>query len=222
MQNIKKKRIVISIIFGLMIVMIALGITSAVLTRNVENRANNFTFGNVTIELKEPEWEKLNPDDKIVYPNRTVKKDPIVENTSENDLYAYIEVKIPRGNVKTVSSGDDGSEIINDAKWQDLMTFNVNDGWTLIEDIKPSGEDKYHTCLYAYTEKVLSPGETTKALFDEVTYINMLEGEIEKGTVIDMPVAAYAIQSEYLNEIGSNIEEKMKDAFNKYKTQSSK
>lgn len=219
MQNINKKRMLI--VFALSLIVIALatiGISLAMLTQKTENRVNNFTFGNVSIDLTEPKWDELDPEDKIVYPGRTISKDPIITNTGENDLYAYIEVSVPKKTVRTVKA-ENGKEVIGEAALQELFSFNAKDGWTLIN--KDDSSD-YATYRYAYTAKVLSPGESTNALFDSVTYINMLEGEIPMGTVLDMPINAYAIQSGYLNEQGESIEDKMKDAFDKYKAEQEK
>lgn len=219
MQNVNRKRIIIiAAVSCLMIVMAVLGTSLAVLTKKTEQRANNFTFGNVKIDLQEPEWDTLTPEDKIVYPGKSVKKDPQVENTGNNDLYAYIEVSVPKAKVRTVA--DNKTTIIDTAQPQELFSFTPNSDWTLI-DTDDTAED-YCVKLYAYTAKVLKPGETTSKLFGEVTYLNILEGELAKGTVLEMPINAYAIQSDYLNETGSNMEEKMKNAFEKYKAEVNK
>lgn len=215
MRNINKNKILIIFASSLLVIaMIAAGISLAMLSQNTENRANNFTFGNVSIDLSEPEWDELAPEEKIVYPGRTISKDPIITNTGENDLYAYIEVSVPKKTVRTVKE-ENGKEVIVEAELLELFSFNANDGWTLIT--RDDSSEDYTTYLYAYTAEVLSPNKSTNALFDEVTYVNMLEGEIPMGTVLEMPIKAYAIQSEYLNEQGDSIEDKMTDAFNKYK-----
>lgn len=215
MRNINKNKILIIFASSLLVIaMIAAGISLAMLSQNTENRANNFTFGNVSIDLSEPEWDELAPEEKIVYPGRTISKDPIITNTGENDLYAYIEVSVPKKTVRTVKE-ENGKEAIVEAELLELFSFNANDGWTLIS--RDDSSEDYTTYLYAYTAEVLSPNKSTNALFDEVTYVNMLEGEIPMGTVLEMPINAYAIQSEYLNEQGDSIEDKMTDAFNKYK-----
>lgn len=220
MQNInKKKTLIISAVSLLTIALIAIGISLALMTQIPEMRANNFTFGNVSIDLSEPDWEELEPEDKIVYPGRVISKDPIITNTGENDLYAYIEVSVPKEMVRTVST-ENGEEIIDEAKLQELFSFEANEGWTLIN--WDNSSDDYNVYLYAYTEKVLLPGETTTALFNSVTYINMLEGEISMDTVLEMPIKAYAIQSEYLSESSGTIAERMADAFNKYMADSQK
>ncbi len=217
MQNRNKKRILIVVALLLLLTAFsAVGFSLAVLTQHTENRANNFTFGNVDIDLKEPEWDKLKPEDKVVYPGRTIVKDPYIENTGAHDLYAYIEVSVPKKTVRTVETNAEGKEVISAAAPRKLFSFELNVGWTCI---KTTDSSDYVTYLYAYTAKVLAPGESTNTLFDSVTYINMLEGEIPMDTVLEMPVNAYAIQSGYLNEQGETIEAKMTDAFMKYQSE---
>lgn len=202
-NNNKKKIILIVFISIIMIIMMTLGVTLAIMTKTTEKRANNFTFGNVSIDLTETEWDNLTSGDKIVYPNKELKKNPVIKNTGQNDLYAYIEVKVPVGKVKTVNQ----DETINNATNQELLTYDINNGWEQI-DIKTSND--YNTYLYVYN-KVLSPNKETQSLFDKVTYINMLEGELPEGTAIDMLVSAYAIQSDYISNTDN-----LKEVFNKY------
>lgn len=217
MQNTKKKRfIIIAATVCLMIAAAAAGISLATLTADTEKRANVFTFGNVDIDLEEPDWEELDPEDKIVYPGKTVTKDPSVKNTGKNDLYAYIEVKIPKREVRTVKT-ENGEDTIQEAALQELFSYEVSPDWTEIDSDKSGAE--YNVYLYAYTKGVLEHDSVTSPLFNEVKYIDILEGEIEMDTVIEMPITAYAIQSEYLKESGEDLKEKMTDAFNKYKSE---
>lgn len=213
-MNYKKKNVFVIVLVLLLLLSASLGVSFAYLTKSLESRANNFTFSNVSIDLVEEEWDSLTPEDKVVYPNRNVVKDPKVINTGENDIYVYIEVKVPRGNIKTVNT----DETVNASGWTNLLTFVVNQGWELI-DQSVSDDGLYEIRLYAYTDSVLKPNEETKTLFDKVTFVNMLEGELEKGTELEMPVSAYAIQSDYLDEQGSTVKDKMAGAFEKYKAE---
>lgn len=184
------------------------GITLAVMTKNTEKRANNFTFGNVSIELTETEWDKLTSGDKIVYSNKVISKNPVVTNTGNSNLYAYIEVKVPMATVKTVNE----DETINDAKLQNLLTYEIDkNNWTLINE-DTSKDNAYSLYIYVYN-KVLSPNESSQVLFNEITYINMLEGELKEDATIEMPITAYAIQSDCLS---SDDNFKSKETFDKY------
>lgn len=213
----KKKNVFIVVLALLLLISASLGVSFAYLTKSLESRANNFTFSNVSIDLVEENWDKLTPKDKVVYQNRSVVKDPKVKNTGDNDLYVYIEVKIPRREIKTVSK----DETVKAAEWTNLLTFDVNPDWELI-DKSVSADNSYESRLYAYTACVLKPDDETSTLFDKVTFVNMLEGELEKGSEFEMPVDAYAIQSDYLEEQGDTTADKMKNAFEKYKAETQK
>lgn len=211
-QNVKNKK---NIMFSLLIFVLAIAIagvggTLAFLTKNTEKRANNFTFGNISIELTEEEWEKLPPEDKIIYPEKTISKDPVITNTGKNDAYVYMEVRVPRAKVRTYNS--DGS--INAADMQDLFTFVVeqNSNWKLLGESVV--DNNYNVYLYVYEEK-LPPTKSTPALFDEVQVISMVEGELKMDSSIEMPITAYAIQSEYVTEFLNNDKD-FKAAFNQY------
>ena len=207
----KKKYSFLAAISLLLVASATMGGTFAYLAQNLESRANNFTFSNVRIDLVEEKWDDLKSEDKVVYPNRSVTKDPKVKNTGDNDLYVYIEVQIPRANIKTVNQ----DETVNDSKVVNLMSFDVNDGWELIKSTV-SDDDTYTSEIYAYTADIVSPGDETNTLFDKVVFVNMLEGELEKGYQFEMPVNAYAIQSDYLDVGGNTVIEQMRNAFEEY------
>lgn len=207
----KKKYTFLVIIFLLIVASATIGGTFAYLAENLESRANNFNFSNVSIDLVEEEWDDLKPEDKVVYPNRSVPKDPKVKNTGDNNLYAYIEVQIPRANIKTVNQ----DETVNDAKVVNLFSFDVNDGWELIKSTV-SDDSTYTSEIYAYTADIVAPDDETNTLFDKVVFVNMLEGELKKGYQFEMPINAYAIQSDYLEVGGNTVKEKMTNAFEEY------
>lgn len=210
----KKKSIFLAALVLLTVLSAAMGVTFAYLTRNLESRANNFTFSNASIDLTESGWDKLSSDQKTVYPGRSVTKDPVIENTGANDIYVYIEVKIPRASIRTVNE----DETVASEAVQNLLTFEVNSGWELMES---SVEGGYSVERYAYTAGVLKPGASTVSLFknNKVEFVNMLEGELEKGYQFDMPIAAYAIQADNVKVMGSTTLEKMLSAFNTYSSQ---
>ena len=217
-----KKNIIKLLLAVIIVAIISIGTTYALLVKNTEVKTNVFTVGDISIKLDEPDWEKLSDKDKTVYPGKTIPKDPQVTNTGDNekyaDLYVYIEVKIPRVSVKTYTGANNEIIIPPPIVPENLFSFTANPGWDLIRsDI--SSDEKYSIEIYAYTADIVRPGETTTPLFNEVTMLKVLEGEIITGTKINMPINAYAIQSEYLNESGNNIQEKTKDAFSIYESQ---
>ncbi|MGN0536801.1 MAG: hypothetical protein ACI4M3_02350 [Acutalibacteraceae bacterium] len=210
----KKKKLSILVVSLLIVISICMGIVLAFLIQNTEKRVNIFTFGNANIDLTEKEWDKLTREERIVYPGKEVTKDPKVKNTGATNIYAYIEIKIPCATVHTVDTDEDGKEIIKEATHSELFSYNVNSGWELIKQQEDNNNKIY---VYAYTEKVLAPNEETNNLFDKVKFLNIVEGQLEKDTELDISVSAYAIQSDYLNETGDTLKEKMTDAYSKIK-----
>ena len=201
-----KKGLVISILVLIILASITTGTSLAFLTDS-EEKVNHFTYGSVDIELKEPKWDELDPEDKVVYPDRAIPKDPFVTNTGTVDIYAYLEVRIPRASVRTVST--DGKTIIP-AALQDLFTFTQSADWTKLEE---SYTDTEHVLIYAYTKGLIAPGESSTSLFERVKFINMLEGELAKGTTLAMPVRTFAIQADYLDVSGDTLAEKLQNAY---------
>ena len=77
-------------------------------------------------QLEEPQWD---PDKgKDITPDKEVPKDPQITNTGANDAYVFMEVSVPRSEVRTVN--DDGS--LSEVLMQDLFTYETNEGWTLM------------------------------------------------------------------------------------------
>ncbi|MGN1457560.1 MAG: hypothetical protein ACI4XP_06365 [Acutalibacteraceae bacterium] len=210
----KNKKIGVVVIPLLIIVSIFVGVVLAFMIQNTEKRVNTFTFGNASIDLTETEWDKLTQEERTLYPEKEITKDPKVKNTGETNLYAYIEITVPCANVCTVGVDENGREIINDAAQNELFSYEVNPGWELIRQNTDADNKIY---VYAYTEKILAPNEETNNLFDKVKFLNIAEGELTKGTELDISVNAYAIQSDYLNETGDTLKEKMSDAYSKIK-----
>lgn len=159
-----------------------------------EEKVNTFTVGNIDIQLEEPQWD---PDKgRDITPDKEVPKDPQITNTGANDAYVFMEVSVPRSEVRTVN--DDGS--LTEALVQDLFTYETNEGWTLMRKQSNHNSTTYY---YAYTDadntmKALKPEETTTPVFSSVRFINMTEGEIE-GEDLSINVISRGIQTEDLD-----------------------
>lgn len=177
-------------IVAALIAILAVGSAVAFFTDR-DNKVNQFTVGNISIQLTEPNW---NADDgKNLTPNKTIKKDPQITNDGPNDAFVFLQVKVPAADVKTAAA--DGS--LQVAKSQDLFTYTVNDNWT---EVSKKSDSDSTTYIYAYvgndgTMKTLAPGKITNSLFDSVTFLNLIEGQIDEGTQISIDVDAYGIQT---------------------------
>ena len=183
---------------------LAIGGTSAYLT-DKDSAVNEFTVGKVTIDLEEPSW-KPEEQTKIV-PLDEIPKDPQIVNTGSNDAYVYLEVRVPVEDL--VTAAEDGTR--NPLASTQLFTYQINDQWKLIHS---ESEEYANTYVYAY-QKILQPGETTQTLFDQVVFANIIEGQIDN-TILEMPVHAYAIQSDHTSEKNTSMEDQTREAYRKY------
>lgn len=176
--------------------------TGAYLTHQTPQTVNTFAVGQLEAELTEPEWDKLPDEAKVLYPGKTVAKDPTACNAAESTTaaYMYLQVEIPRASVRTYTIAEtakaDGSDETNQEPTSgagvldnggephtvDLVSFQPNDGWSLLEETET---EETHTFIYAY-ESAIAPGAQTPPLFDCVTYANVVEGDLPQGTAVDI------------------------------------
>lgn len=188
--------------------------TGAYLTHQTPQTVNTFAVGQLEAELTEPEWDKLPDEAKVLYPGKTVAKDPTACNAAESTTaaYMYLQVEIPRASVRTYTIAEtakaDGSDETNQEPTSgagvldnggephtvDLVSFQPNDGWSLLEETET---EETHTFIYAY-ESAIAPGAQTPPLFDCVTYANVVEGDLPQGTAVDIICRLTAIQSDYV------------------------
>lgn len=110
-------------IAAVLIALFAIGSAIAFFT-DKDNKTNDFTVGNISIQLTEPNWNADNGKD--LTPNKTISKDPQITNDGPNDAFVFLQVKVPVANVKTAAA--DGS--LQPAKSQDLFAYTVNENWT--------------------------------------------------------------------------------------------
>ena len=166
---------------------------------DTDTQTNTFTMGNVEIDLTEPTWDKYPDEDnngvpdpaEDIWAGKVIAKDPTITNTGDNDAYVYLMVSVPKQNIVTAQA--DGTP--NEAAVIQLFNYTVNAGWTLLKS-NTSGADE-NVYLYAY-DTALVPGATTAtALFDEIEFVNVIEGQIASDVTFNIPVVAYAIQSNF-------------------------
>ena len=210
-----------AVIIGTMAVLAVSGGILAYFT-DTEEKVNNFTVGSIEIELQEPAWETKPdadsngvPDEaENILPLQTITKDPRVKNTGNNDAYMFMTVEVPCRNVITVN--DDGTknaqamtelyQYTADTSWYYLGKCPVNDG---------EGNQVAVKHLYAYANERKScvsvpPGESTTPLFQNVTFVNLMEGQGVDKQPLEIDIDAYAIQT-------SNLDGGTNDAANIWK-----
>ena len=151
---------------------IGVGATLAYFTAD-DTAKNEFTVGNVKIDLTEPKWdENGSKEAPEVYPGEALAKDPTVTNTGKNPCFVRIQVE--------------GLDCLGNAG---MITYRTDyvDG--------ALGNDWVKLGDYFYYTKVLAAGETTDALFDQIVIPTGLKnGDGESKFNID--VTAYAVQAQ--------------------------
>lgn len=79
----------------------------------------------------------------------------------------------------------------------ELFTYNVNNGWSILNDRTIETED-YIERVYYYSDNnsKLEPGEKTPTLFDEVTFADIKSGTVDLKTSPELiEIFGYAIQA---------------------------
>ena len=132
---------------------------------------NEFTVGDVSIELTEPLWESSGKADAdTVYAGEPLKKDPTVKNTGTNPCFVRIKVE---GLNQFGTKGD--------------ITYRTN------YVVGALGNDWTYSNGYFYYTKVLQNGEKTSALFDSIV---MPTGLVGGETASPITVTAQAVQAQ--------------------------
>lgn len=142
-----------------------------------DSAKNDFTIGNVKIEVTEPSWDGLveGADNESInmYPGEAVAKDPYVTNLGENPAFVRVKITMP-------ADVDVAYEAANDY----AGSFSINEGWTV-------GENGW-----IYYTKVLQPGETTATpVFDRIR-LSEDETNGNPDEILSINVDAEAIQAQ--------------------------
>ena len=166
---------------------------------------NEFTVGKVDIDVSEPTWNPEDNDDLL--PTQEINKDPRITNSGINEAYVYLEVSVP---VRSLITADASGNRIEEAPIE-LFSFQADENWTLMDSYEKESNKIY---IYSYNE-ILVPEETTTALFEKMTFANVVEGQID-GQTFEIPVRAYAIQTTNTGGDGESVPEQARNAFEAY------
>ena len=172
-------------------------------TDNVKNEFNVEAALTEKITVIEPNWDPKNGVN--IVPTQTVPKDPQMKNESDIPVYAIMQVSVPHAKVTTAAA--DGTPKASVA--QDLFTYTVNSGWSEVGTgaLASDGKHMVHTYLL---DSQLPAGATSKTVFDRVTLVNAIDGELD-GQKLAIDVNGYAIQAEGFSSAS--------DAWNAYQKQ---
>lgn len=189
------------LVLALLVVAVAVSGVSAYFTAN-DSKTNEFHVDTFGAELLEPQWDALpdtNDNDipdvaESVVPNQVIAKDPQVKNTGTADQFVFLKVTVPMANIKV--AGADGTVNGGEAPTE-LFLYEVHGDWAQIHVEEGTDCRIYY---YAYgTEAAmtaLAAGNTTAALFEQVTVVNAVENDALEGADVNIEIEMYAIQAE--------------------------
>ena len=189
------------------------GFTAAYLTQPVNEVSNVITAGSVKAKIIEEHWDANNA--LKVYPGQVLVKDPVVKNTGYNVANIFLEVTVPMENIAII---DDVTGIKRQKENRELFSFQADtENWKLLYQEQTAACKKY---IYGYTS-TLAPGEKTSPLFQKITAVHYVAGELSDKKSYEIPVVVQAIQAqgnfrtlkeiyqEYLKQSASDSKEEM-------------
>lgn len=196
---VKEKRTFLLLIAATIIILsgISAGVASAYLSAQTEALRNVITTGAIDIELTEDSWNPASNQELV--PGSVFAKDPVIRNTGKNAAHVFLEIKVPMQNVAAV--GEDGRKLT--PKKQELFAFQADTkNWSLVSHYE---EAEWAVYVYGF-EQILYPGQRTGALFESVSVLNYLEGELDPEEAFSIDVTAKAIQNG-VDTVGGTPEE---------------
>lgn len=182
----KKKILALCLVLALAVTAIG-GATLAYFT-DTDDATNEFTVGNVEIDLTEPKWdEQGSKDAPEVYPGEPLAKDPTVENIGKNPC--FVRVSVSNLNQFVEKYGEDAMITLR----TDYEDGKLGDGWV-----------KHTDGYYYYTKPLVVKGtegeawnaglvSKTDALFDQIVMPTQLTNNAEAEAI---EVIAQAVQAQ--------------------------
>lgn len=215
-----KKKIVIPLVVSALLAGSVLGTSLAYLKMDTNNRVNLFSVNKTSqgtnAYIREPLWDQLSEQAKILYPNENIIKDPRISYESPSwgtsdrtvPIFVYMRVTVPYRPVRTVSD----KTVISNRTPQSLFSYDINPGWKEIGEGNLNEAQTLMVHTYAYVRGALKPGEQTPPLFTSIHYLNVVEGDVPQGEKLDINISSMAVQ-EKGPWTGTSTEEKILSAY---------
>lgn len=182
---------------GVSLFAVSSGLTNAYLTMRPQALKNLITPGTVDIGLTETAWQPEKA--KGLTPGSIVPKNPAATNTGESDAWIFLRISVPVRHISVVNPQTHRKEPAAD---MGVFSFSTTEGWERISDERTEDSVNY---VYGY-QKLVEPGGQTAPLFETVTLVNYLEGELTAADVLQIPVQAVAVQ-DHVCEPGAPLAE---------------
>ena len=177
-----------------------------------EFHTNIYTFGDVTADGTETEW---NPKDTPhLLPQETVKKNPQLVNTGDNAAIGFIVLDSPL--LKEAVLSDEHGQRIH-AENKELWTYlsegkaQFADGWILLESgyadsghhsVSDAEQAAFKRRIFGWKDSLAGRNgtayESTAPLFDEIQAVNYVEGSLKEADLHGIDVYFLAVQADNL------------------------
>lgn len=178
-----------------------------------DSAKNEFTLGNVTIDLIEDKFDANN--DNVLLPGVTIEKEPYVKNTGSVDAYTWVTVAMPAGAFPgSVTIEDMGSDWMMVDSVQGYVNEQLCDIYTYkYDEILEAGQEtsKLFTAISMNSKVDITPdGDFYMVENGVTTFLNFNLNDAKDGK-LPVYVSAYAVQAEGF--------ENFADAYDAYYTQ---
>lgn len=160
----KNKKLVITLLSILLVLIVAVGGTLAYLTTTTKEETNVFTGrDDIRARLTEPNWEE---DEALkLVPGKTIKKDPMITNTGQSDEYVALRLTFLYGD-GTEMSDTDLLRLLN------LVEIDWSSKWILCDEamsVDGAGEiTAVSQPLIFYYNEDLSSGKISDPIFSSI------------------------------------------------------
>jgi len=160
----RNRKLVITTLSLVFVLLVTAGGTFAYLAATTKEETNVFTGSdNIRARLTEPNWEK---DEALrLVPGKTVRKDPMITNTGQSDVYVAIQLTFQYED-GMIMSGTDLLRLIK------LLDITWSDKWktcsgSILKDASGNITDITQPLIFYYNED-LSPGEISDPIFSSI------------------------------------------------------
>lgn len=174
MKNSTKKRaLVLSLVVALAAV---IGTGSLAYFTDTDNAENEFTVGDIDIEVIEENWDAASSHENL-YPGQVIEKDPVVKNNGENPCYVRLQIT----GWDSLKNAGLSQSVIGYSTGGTTGAFGSN--WVL------------HTDGYLYYTAPLAKDASSSAVFDSIIIPTDVIND-GSGTEYKIDVVAQAVQSQ--------------------------
>lgn len=179
-----KRKGLITFLSVMLVLVISAGLTFAYLTGNAGEKTNVFSFtDNIRGQLDEPNWDP-DEDGKDLVPGMEIWKDPMITNTSADDIDEWAAIKVTfkdgTGNALTAEKANKLYGLIdidwNTTDWTLVGAYNDSKTFVKADGSNDATLKAMNNQVWVYNQKI-APAEITDPLFNSVKIHDTMSDE---------------------------------------------